>query len=595
MEEITAKTGNFKKFGVFVRMLLSALRRESEAVATDLLTYADLELLRSQRASAVGSSSQALQQPAQPPSQQQQRQGQRPTSNKRYLILTYAAEFDRVHYPLPLAPEDAPDPQRLKAIIRELRAGQQQQQHGARLGSAYSRRAANGSGQSSQLSPLPELRALREENALLKQQVRALQEAAGSTGSLAADVQALTADAQETIADLRAMRKERDALLLRAQQAEAALEGERNLHRRELRRRAKEASDTAAEMEAAKDQSRELRLKCRQLTQELDLAQRRAKVAALSSDYCPRPRLAAAHPARAAAGSRGGTAAGSRGTSPGRGAFYPRSSTRDASPAPSRGRGPPPGPGQLRSRSADVSRHSSRPSSRPASAGRFDPTEYVRQRREREREAAARLEDLRRQARLPSPGGSRPSSCPGSLPRSRPGSLPSSRDATPQRSRVPSRDSCADRARVVGSSSGRSGARQGGWQRGELARSTQRLRAAVATTQPAGNSGLSFKDQRSMSPGRALQEVKDRLQSYAAKGGAGGSSGLIPAAPPALSANGTEQQQQVVGRLAAASGGDAYADASAEIQDIDARLQSLQNFLRVAKGGSARSPPVAVQ
>lgn len=25
------------------------------------------------------------------------------SSNKRYLILTYVAEFDRVHYPLPLA------------------------------------------------------------------------------------------------------------------------------------------------------------------------------------------------------------------------------------------------------------------------------------------------------------------------------------------------------------------------------------------------------------------------------------------------------------------------------------------------------------
>ena len=37
------------------------------------------------------------------------------TNNKRYLILTYAAEFDRVHYPLPLLHEDAPSADALRA------------------------------------------------------------------------------------------------------------------------------------------------------------------------------------------------------------------------------------------------------------------------------------------------------------------------------------------------------------------------------------------------------------------------------------------------------------------------------------------------
>lgn len=44
-----------------------------------------------------------------------------PKNNKRYLILTYSSEFDRVHYPLPLIYEEHPDPVRLKEIIRELR------------------------------------------------------------------------------------------------------------------------------------------------------------------------------------------------------------------------------------------------------------------------------------------------------------------------------------------------------------------------------------------------------------------------------------------------------------------------------------------
>jgi coiled-coil domain-containing protein 61 len=43
IEEITAKTGYQKKFNVFVKMLLSALRCENDNVYIDLLTYSDLE------------------------------------------------------------------------------------------------------------------------------------------------------------------------------------------------------------------------------------------------------------------------------------------------------------------------------------------------------------------------------------------------------------------------------------------------------------------------------------------------------------------------------------------------------------------------
>ena len=45
--------------------------------------------------------------------------------NKRYLILTYAAEFDRVHYPLPLMYEEYPDPEDLKRTIVRLRGALQ--------------------------------------------------------------------------------------------------------------------------------------------------------------------------------------------------------------------------------------------------------------------------------------------------------------------------------------------------------------------------------------------------------------------------------------------------------------------------------------
>lgn len=250
----------------------------------DLLTPADLELLRSKRASSGGATA-AAPAPCQPqPQREAQAQpgqaaptGAAPSAagSKRYLILTYAAEFDRVHYPLPLQYEEHPDPQRLKATIRQLRA---------QLAAATAR-AAGGLGRrgGSAAAAPADVKQLSEENAALRAQVQELEAAQGLGGgsSLAADVQQLAADAQETVRDLRAMRRERDGLVARLQQAEAALEGERNLHRRELRRRGKDVADLGGELAAAKDQIRELRLKCRELTQELDLAQRRAKVASM--------------------------------------------------------------------------------------------------------------------------------------------------------------------------------------------------------------------------------------------------------------------------------------------------------------------------
>ena len=42
IEDITHKTGNHKRFAVFVEMLLSAISQRSDSVYVDLLTYADL-------------------------------------------------------------------------------------------------------------------------------------------------------------------------------------------------------------------------------------------------------------------------------------------------------------------------------------------------------------------------------------------------------------------------------------------------------------------------------------------------------------------------------------------------------------------------
>lgn len=99
IEELTRKTGNFKQFAVFYNMLQSAITKvfdnncrtkwkgtiqyysqSSASVTLDLLTYTDLELLRNKKLGSAGIS------PGKNTSQLQ---------TKRYLILTYSAEFDR--------------------------------------------------------------------------------------------------------------------------------------------------------------------------------------------------------------------------------------------------------------------------------------------------------------------------------------------------------------------------------------------------------------------------------------------------------------------------------------------------------------------
>ncbi|KAM9385326.1 centrosomal protein CCDC61 isoform 2-T2 [Pholidichthys leucotaenia] len=108
IEDLTRKTGNFKQFPIFCSMLESAVRKTSDSVTLDLLTYADLELLRNRKAGVV-SRPRGHQQPS-------------ALTAKRYLILIYTVEFDRIHYPLPLPYMGKPDPAVLQKEIRALRA-----------------------------------------------------------------------------------------------------------------------------------------------------------------------------------------------------------------------------------------------------------------------------------------------------------------------------------------------------------------------------------------------------------------------------------------------------------------------------------------
>ncbi|XP_025103860.1 coiled-coil domain-containing protein 61-like isoform X2 [Pomacea canaliculata] len=108
VEDLTRKTGNFKQFSIFVSMLESAITQSSSTVFLDLLTYSDLEVLRQKKSGASDAKSSI---PA-------PRSG---LMSKRYLILTYTVEFDRIHYPLPLPYVGKPDPRALQETIRQLK------------------------------------------------------------------------------------------------------------------------------------------------------------------------------------------------------------------------------------------------------------------------------------------------------------------------------------------------------------------------------------------------------------------------------------------------------------------------------------------
>jgi hypothetical protein len=134
IEEITHMTGNFKTFNVFLSMLLSSLEQNSDSVLVDLLTYADLELLKSRRAGKPDTSVILSAQ----------------GNKKRYLILTYTVEFDRVHYPLPLAFVDHPSTESLQRTIDRLRMR---------------------SGEESDAMLIQDIEQLREENKMLRKTV----------------------------------------------------------------------------------------------------------------------------------------------------------------------------------------------------------------------------------------------------------------------------------------------------------------------------------------------------------------------------------------------------------------------------------------
>lgn len=85
IEDLTSKTGNTKTFTVFCKLLVAALQAKNPSLHIDFYSYQDLETIRNGISSLLISTK---------------------PSKKKYLIISYITDFEKVHYPLPLILQD---------------------------------------------------------------------------------------------------------------------------------------------------------------------------------------------------------------------------------------------------------------------------------------------------------------------------------------------------------------------------------------------------------------------------------------------------------------------------------------------------------
>ncbi|XP_058385608.1 centrosomal protein CCDC61 isoform X2 [Diceros bicornis minor] len=319
IEDLTHKTGNFKQFNIFCNMLESALTQSSESVTLDLLTYTDLESLRNRklggRPGPLASRSAQL-------------------NSKRYLILIYSVEFDRIHYPLPLPYQGKPDPVVLQRIIRSLKE---------ELG-----RLRGLDGQDARDTRETEIWHLREQVSRLASEKRELEAQLGRSR-------------EEALAG-RAARQEAETLRGLVRGLELELRQERGLGHRGAGRRSQDCRRLAKELEEAKASERSLRARLKTLNGELAVYKRGRRTPPVVPPAAREDRASSSR---------------ERSTSRGRGAA--RSSSRDS------GRG-----GRGRGRAARPS-----PSPTGGRVPRFDPTAFVKAKEKKQREIKMKQQQQR--------------------------------------------------------------------------------------------------------------------------------------------------------------------------------------------------------
>ncbi|XP_019940845.1 centrosomal protein CCDC61 isoform X4 [Paralichthys olivaceus] len=334
IEDLTRKTGNFKQFPIFCSMLESAVRKMSDSVTLDLLTYADLELLRNRKAGVV--------------SRPRGNQQSSALTAKRYLILIYTVEFDRIHYPLPLPYVGKPDPAALQKEVRALRAEL----------SALTSRGVN---KSADL----EIQRLRAELALVKEEKEAMTKALEQ-------LQMTASGSTSGREDWRV----RDV----ARTLEEQLVKERAKSQRSASKRCQEQRLLMEQLEELRASECALRVRVKSLTNELAIL-RRGRVTPVSGHISSRVDGEIYRSLSRERGSRYGTV---RARSGSRERVYDRVQRSDE-----RGR---------RADSSGPRACISRPSPSPTGSRvpRFDPTAYIQDRHRRQKEAEKKQRKVRR-------------------------------------------------------------------------------------------------------------------------------------------------------------------------------------------------------
>ncbi|XP_062262244.1 centrosomal protein CCDC61 isoform X4 [Platichthys flesus] len=334
IEDLTRKTGNFKQFPIFCSMLESAVRKMSDSVTLDLLTYSDLELLRNRKAGVV--------------SRTRGHQQSSALTAKRYLILIYTVEFDRIHYPLPLPYVGKPDPAALQKEVRALRA-------------ELSALTSHGVNKSADL----EIQRLRAELARVKEEKEAMTKALEQ-------LQRTASGSPSGREDWRV----RDV----ARTLEEQLVKERAKSQRSASKRCQEQRLLMEQLEELRESECALRVRVKNLTSELAVL-RRGRVTPVSGHISSRVDGEIYRSLSRERGSRYGTV---RARSGSRERVYDRVQRSDE-----RGR---------RADSSGPRACISRPSPSPTGlrVPRFDPTAYIQDRHRRQKEAEKKQRKVRR-------------------------------------------------------------------------------------------------------------------------------------------------------------------------------------------------------
>lgn len=302
IEDLTHKTGNFKQFTVFINMLESALSKNTTSVSVDLLTYGDLESLRNQH-HRPGFGTQHI------PGAKTRSQ----LHSKRYLIMTYTVEFDRIHYPLPLPYVGKPDPVQLQETVRKLR---EENQH-------LKEQLMKGSRTAGLIHLQKENDKLAKEKLEIEKQLEAFKREVKHVSKA------------NTAKEIRVLKKV-------VQNLESDLMKEKSKFQRTINKKNEEHRNLVEELDEIRSNERNLRARCRSLTNELALLKRG-----------PRPSPAQSK----SSASRGGRASRRSISQERRQPSKQSSVMRSRTPSPSAGRVP-----------------------------RFDPTAYVKEKQRKQKE-----------------------------------------------------------------------------------------------------------------------------------------------------------------------------------------------------------------